>query len=153
MSFILGGFIQTVGRLCRTFIRPLVLPVTSPSASSKSTPKYAVPNTAIKRIYDIVGTVASILILNFTTAPFILLSASASLESWRRVHYYGLWMVGGALTFFYAGGRSWLRGIQHQRVKRAHASMPTLSRTSSHDEVTALPPLDEAVREVEKKFD
>ena len=32
--------------------------------------------------------------------------------------WYGLWIVGGGLTFFYAGSKKWLEGIQKRRVRR-----------------------------------
>jgi lysophospholipid acyltransferase len=47
----------------------------------------------------------SIVILNFAAAPFMLLSVEDSLLGWRSVGWYGVWMVGGTLAFFYAGGR------------------------------------------------
>ncbi|KAJ7873378.1 MBOAT, membrane-bound O-acyltransferase family-domain-containing protein [Mycena olivaceomarginata] len=57
MAFMTGAFITTIGRLARGNIRPLVLP--APGAA---------PSIA-KRAYDLVGTVITILLLNYCREP------------------------------------------------------------------------------------
>ena len=110
ITFILGGFVQTVGRLCRSHLRPLFLPAV-PGAAEKG--------TSAKKDYDIAGTLASTLILNFTATPFMLGTAAATWTAWTRLNFYGLYMIGGPMAFFYLGGRGWLKGIQTKRVKAA----------------------------------
>ena len=56
--------------------------------------------SAIMRLYDLAGILATNLILNFTAAPFMLLSIKRSLQAWARLNWYGAWMIGGALLFF-----------------------------------------------------
>ena len=94
----------TAGRLCRAHLRPLFVPAVSGS-----------PVPVMKRAYDVLGTVATVLVLNFTATPFMLLTVRDSLEAWSRLGWYGVWMVGGALVFFYAGGARVLKTVQGMR--------------------------------------
>jgi lysophospholipid acyltransferase len=71
-----------------------------------------------KRLYDAVGTLTTILIVNFTVIPFILLDVHSSLMGWRLTHYYGHFMVGAPLLIFWLGGKKWLVGLQKERVKK-----------------------------------
>jgi lysophospholipid acyltransferase len=61
------------------------------------------------------GTITTILILNYTAAPFILLSASASIYTWKLLGWYGHIVVMGGLAFFYLGGTKYLKGLQKKR--------------------------------------
>ena len=103
LTFIMGGFITTAARLARSNIRPLFLPpVSNPSASP----------SLLKRVYDLFGVFLSILILNYTASPFILLSARDSLLTWSRLGWYGHIVVMGSLVFFYGGGTKFFMGLQ-----------------------------------------
>jgi lysophospholipid acyltransferase len=135
----MGGFITTAARLCRSSIRPLVLP---PPGS---------PDTPIKRIYDVLGTIVSIIVLNFAAAPFMLLNIKDSLMVWQRLEWYGIWMVGGALVFFYAGGRRVLMKIQARQQRKTSTGDGSPEKTgastpTSVSETFQLPPsLDQVV--------
>lgn len=103
MTFMLGGFITAAARLARGNIRPLLLP--GPNEQ---------PSTA-KRLYDLGGTVLSIVILNYATAPFMLLTVKDSLTAWSRLGWYGHILIFGSLVFFYGGGTSYLKQLQKER--------------------------------------
>ncbi|KAG6849944.1 hypothetical protein H0H93_003316 [Arthromyces matolae] len=100
LTFLLGGFITTVARLARANIRPLLLPAPGQ------------PQSTLKVLYDIAGTVLSIMILNFAASPFMILSATDSFTVWSRLGWYGLIIVFGGLGFFYAGGTRYFKGLQ-----------------------------------------
>jgi lysophospholipid acyltransferase len=67
-----------------------------------------------KRFYDVVGIATTVLVVNYTTSPFILSTAKNSIQSWRVLGFYGHVIVIGGLTFFYVGGTQYLRGLQKQ---------------------------------------
>lgn len=157
MSFLYGGFVQTAGRLARGTIRPLVLPVpnVAPSTASEPSKKPAAPpTTALKRAYDIAGMLITALILNFASVPFILLNMHDCLEAWRRVNWYGIWIIGGAFAFFYGGGRAWLKRVQTLRIKKTAGILPPPSENKRGDEYPQMqvPPVDAGLKEVEKKL-
>ncbi|KIJ19826.1 hypothetical protein PAXINDRAFT_125984 [Paxillus involutus ATCC 200175] len=131
LTFTLGGFITSAARMCRAGFRPLVLP--PPGA----------PTTLTKRVYDFLGTFASILLLNYVAAPFMLLTYSDSLKAWSRLGWYGFWIVGSGFAFFKAGGSTYLQGLQKQQAKVAvDASKP--QTPGPH----VVPPLDSAAFEL-----
>ncbi|TFK74475.1 MBOAT-domain-containing protein [Pluteus cervinus] len=103
LTFLMGGFITTAARLARANFRPLVLPPAGQETSST------------KRIYDLLATLISVIILNYTAAPFMLLTVKNSLYSWGLLGWYGHAIIGGALLFFYAGGTAFCRGLQAKR--------------------------------------
>lgn len=128
MTFMLGAFIQTVQRLVRSTVRPLFLPAVSivpihlngPPGTSKPAKSIESGSLSfIKRIYDLVGTLASIIILNYAVVPFILLDFGPSIEAWNRLYWHGHIGLGLLLLFFYGGGAASLKGIQKARVKKA----------------------------------
>ncbi|PCH41333.1 MBOAT-domain-containing protein [Wolfiporia cocos MD-104 SS10] len=153
LTFAFGGFIQTAQRLARKQIRPLFLPATYVAAKHSPPP----PQTLAKVAYDVVGTITTLLILNFTVVPFMLLSVHDSLLGWSRLGWYGLVMVGGALVFFYGGGVRLLKRTQAARVKKATALQDKMaaetidSGTVSDDpgQAPVLPPYDDAAKEFE----
>ena len=57
------------------------------------------------------------MLVNYATAPFMLLNVGDSLKCLSRVAWYGYSIVGGALFFFYAGGSRALKKAQAKRVK------------------------------------
>lgn len=152
LTFLFGGFVQTVGRLCRSHIRPLFLPATYVEVRGGPPP----PQTPIKRAYDIVGTVVCILTLNYLAAPFMLLTWRDSILGWSRLAWYGHWMVFGALAFFYGGGIKMLKRMQAERVKKAGVAkgleeVPSgIATGATTPGVQTLPPLDDVAREVER---
>ena len=138
----MGGFITTVARLARSNIRPLLLPPASNPSASPS---------LLKRIYDIFGILLSILILNYTASPFILLSARDSLLTWSRLGWYGHIIIMGGLVFFYAGGTKFLRDLQKAKGilpaggAKAAVSMQNGSSTPLVEKTFTLPPSVDAV--------
>ncbi|KAJ6456381.1 MBOAT, membrane-bound O-acyltransferase family-domain-containing protein [Mycena sanguinolenta] len=90
LTFVTGGFITTISLLARANIRPLVLP--APGAS---------PSIA-KHVYNMLGTLITILLLNFAASPFMLLDVNDSILAWARLGFYGHIIIGGSLAFFYA---------------------------------------------------
>ncbi|KAF7354960.1 hypothetical protein MSAN_01411100 [Mycena sanguinolenta] len=106
LTFVTGGFITTISRLARANIRPLLLP--APGAS---------PSIA-KRIYDMLGTLITILLLNFAAAPFMLLGVNDSIVAWARLGFYGYIIIGGSMAFFYAGGTKGLRRLQAKQASK-----------------------------------
>jgi lysophospholipid acyltransferase len=65
----------------------------------------------------VIGSLSALTIMNFATVPFLLLTVKDSLEAWATLRWYGLFMVFGALAFFYAGGERVLKGVIRQREK------------------------------------
>lgn len=100
----MGGFITSAARQARSNIRPLLLP--PPSASQN------VPPTLLKRIYDLLGVLVSVIILNYTAAPFIILNFGDSIYMWKVLGWYGHIIIMGSLVFFYAGGTKFFRNLQ-----------------------------------------
>ncbi|KAF8556285.1 MBOAT-domain-containing protein [Imleria badia] len=133
LTFILGGFITYVGRKCRAGFRPLV------------TPPPGTPTTWVKRVYDLSGTLFSILLLNFVAAPFMLLSFTDSMEAWSRLGWYGCWIVGCGVVFFDGGGSKYLQSLQKKQGYVVDAKKPP---TPSPDVVA---PLESAVEELKTR--
>ena len=133
----MGGFITTAARLARSNIRPLLLPPASnPSA----------PPSLLKRIYDLLGILLSILILNYAASPFILLSARDSLLTWSRLGWYGHIVVMGGLVFFFGGGTKFFmdlqkaKGILPPSTKAAVVSAQNGISTPISEKTFTLPP-------------
>lgn len=119
MTFVLGGFCQAVNRSLRAGVRPFALPpgaLTTPSSIGTPVPMPKVdvqpgdksappprnlpkvklqppPQTPIKTLYDIVGTICTLTTLNFAVVPFLLLDARLSIRAWREVDFYALYMI------------------------------------------------------------
>lgn len=130
LTFLLGGFLQTAARLARSNLRPLflspieILPPKLPDALADVLKKYNLtiptpPRTILKQAYDAAGTVVTLMLINFAAAPFILWYWNTSLEAWRRMNWYGLWIVGLTFAFFYGGGAVACRKLNQERIKRA----------------------------------
>lgn len=148
LAFFFGGFIQTAGRLCRSNLRPLLLPADyNPKTSGKLPP----PSLA-KRLYDVVGIICTVLLTNYTAAPFMLLSIRSSLQGWGALGWYGHVMIVGSFAFFYGGGAAWCQGLQKRRVKRAgaatngHAQKTWNGTTPVTPGAGVLPPVDLAIK-------
>lgn len=109
-------------------------------------------------MYDLAGTLCSILLLNYLASPFMLLTVHDSLLGWSRLGWYGHIMVGGAMLFFYGGGTKILKGVQKARLRQAGVKMPEARVAASTEGVATpkpaafpVPPLDEAAKSVEGK--
>lgn len=96
----------------------------------------------------------STLILNYIAAPFILSTIRDSLVAWSRLSWYGHWMLGVALLFFYGGGTKVLRRLQSSRVKQAGGEKGQkgegLRSGSATPDVQVMPPLDDVAKQLEK---
>ncbi|KAJ7179508.1 endoplasmic reticulum protein [Mycena filopes] len=129
MAFLTGGFITTIGRLARANIRPLVLP--APGA----------PPSIGKRVYDVVGTITTTLLLNYAASPFMLLTATSSFTTWGRLGFYGHIVIGGSMMFFYTGGTKFFRRMQaKQAAKGDKPGLNSPVTTPVHEKQFMLPP-------------
>jgi lysophospholipid acyltransferase len=106
-------------------------------------PPPGAPTTITKRIYDWTGTILSIVILNYVAAPFMLLNFTDSVEAWRRLHWYGFWIVGSALAFFWLGGSKFLKALQRKEGKVAEKVVTPESHVMP-------PPLDDVADELKE---
>lgn len=168
LTFLYGGFAQTAARLVRTNLRPLflspleILPPKLPEALEKHNVRIPpLPRTFLKQIYDVLGVIATTLVLNFAAAPFTLWYWGVSLEAWRRMGWYGVWMIGIAFVFFYGGGAGWCKKIKEERVKRApkDVAVEIVGENYSHPTLRTpemkgtglqhMPPVDQAAQELE----
>lgn len=156
-TFVLGGFVTTVARLARSTFRPLILPVVSEPTGHKSADGHAArpsqPSASLlKTAYDVTGSLCTVLVVNFICTPFVLLHLSDSIEAWRRLYWYGLWMILCAMVFFYGGGSAWLKGLQAERVRRANSTSVSTSGPGTPGVPPTVVPLDALFREAEKKL-
>ncbi|KAG8218294.1 MBOAT, membrane-bound O-acyltransferase family-domain-containing protein [Butyriboletus roseoflavus] len=135
ITFILGGFITYVGRKCRTGLRPLVMPPPG------------VQSTWAKCSYDLLGTLLSIMLLNFASAPFMVLTYVDSMKAWSRLGWYGCWIVGSGVIFFNAGGSEYLQSLQKKQ-----ASSTTDGKKTQTPSPYVVAPLEPAVEELKKRM-
>jgi len=112
LTFFMGGLITAAARLMRSNVRPLFLPAEGQKPS------------LLKQIYDFLGIVTSIIILNYVASPFILLTARDSITTWNRLGWYGHIVILGCLAFFYAGGSKWFKSL-HRKMGIVPAAKPT----------------------------
>lgn len=129
MTFILGGFLQSLNRSLRTLLRPFFLPPgsislrpshTAPPTSASTPIKKLTPpaQTLSKYAYDASGILATQFALNFTVAPFMLLEVGTSLAVWKSVGWYGLYMTFLPILFFTLGGSRLFKGQLKSRDAR-----------------------------------
>ncbi|KAK7061370.1 MBOAT, membrane-bound O-acyltransferase family-domain-containing protein [Favolaschia claudopus] len=133
LTFVTGGFITTIARLARANIRPLLLP--APGAS---------PSLA-KRVYDILGTILTVTLLNFAAAPFMILGVKDSITAWGRLGFYGHIIIGGSMAFFYAGGTKGLRGMQARQATRIVKVNSTMTTPVNEKQFMVPPSFDQIV--------
>lgn len=124
--------------------------------------------TPQKRYYDAMSYVVTQMVFSFTTAPFILLSLSASLRCWAQLYFYII--IGTAIsTAFFAS--PYRRILQTRLAERQPAQAPSsprdakgaaaapMARATSSDSINGGAPvlglsddpqadIDEAVREL-----
>ncbi|QRV87504.1 endoplasmic reticulum membrane protein [Ceratobasidium sp. AG-Ba] len=166
LTFVLGGFIQTVARQCRTYLRPLFTPplLSPPPPKGQKPAKTALPPpppTLPKRIYDVLGVVSTQLILNYATAPFCLLTVSASFKCWKNLGWYGHIMVLVPLVFFMSPGKNVLVRMATHRQDRARLLAqgtpelivlpPTPASEKFSDAPDVVPPVYEILDQAKKK--
>ncbi|KAL8279887.1 hypothetical protein RQP46_007737 [Phenoliferia psychrophenolica] len=135
LTFVLGGFYQSVGRSLRKLVRPFFLPpafsptVPVPSSSTTSTPSSTTsssrpsfippPQTPQKWIYDLLGIAATQAGINFIVTPFCVLDVGRSFAAWGSVGYYGIWAVLVPMALLNLGGAKWLSKEIKKRDARA----------------------------------
>ncbi|KAJ7590774.1 endoplasmic reticulum protein [Mycena floridula] len=132
LTFVLGGFITPAARLVRANVRPLLLPAAGEEPS------------IAKKIYDFLGVLVSVLMVNYATVPFMILNFQDSLVAWSRVGFYGHILIGGALVFFYSGGTQFFKGLQKSRGITS-AKLPNGTSTPVTEKNFAIPPVDHLV--------
>lgn len=172
-TFIYGGFGTPIARLARQNLRPLFLhlPEIVPSVIPYKNDKWEKLRQAVrdiptpppslpKRVYDILGTIATLLFLNFMGAPFTVWYWRDTMEVWSRMDWYGIWMVALGYAFFYGGGAKLCKELKEKRLQKAENDTagvegeyvhPTL-RTEDMKGIgmNAIPPVDEAIIEFEE---
>lgn len=155
-AFILGGFLQSIGKQLRKNLRPFFLPPNYAELSVEK--KRAADTTPIKRFYDLLSWIAVQTSLNFTVMPFLLLEIRPTLQAWATVHYYGLFMIFLPFAFFQFGGGKVLRSLQTQRAQKAGVHPRVVDRQraeaarSDESDVSFDPNLHEAaVNELKKR--
>lgn len=148
LTFLLGGFMTTVSRLSRANIRPLLLPAEG------------LPPSLAKHLYDIAGTIITVLSVNYICAPFMLLTIRDSLQAWSVLKWYGFWIIFGGLAFFYAGGRRILKSF-HPKVAKGAEKLKEEPKPRAErgipvplDPMTPgfVPPVDSVAKEFEKNW-
>ncbi|KAL9048269.1 MAG: hypothetical protein Q9206_006131, partial [Seirophora lacunosa] len=105
LSFLLAALLQTVAKNFRRYVRPFFL-----------TPDGQRP-TRYKMYYDAVSYLTTQMAFCFTTAPFVLLTLSASLLVWSRVYFYAVIGTAASMAFFASPAKSWLIRQQNARQK------------------------------------
>jgi len=115
LTFFIGSILSSAAKNARKFIRPFFLPVsTSSTPAAKNAP---VPATTEKKVYDILGTVTTIVILNYVVAPFMLLGFKDSMRAWGSLYGYGHVAIFGFLLWGnMLGGFRWLGQMNKRRV-------------------------------------
>lgn len=96
----------------------------------------------------------TILILNYTVIPFMVLDVRSSVSAWGNLWWYGHVLVGGALVFFYGGGVRALRRVQAKRVGRAREKQQEEEDAGDLSDAPGAPvlppPLEDAAKEIEE---
>ncbi|KAK9897212.1 MBOAT-domain-containing protein [Cystobasidium minutum MCA 4210] len=117
ITFVLGGFLQGLGRKLRANLRPFTLPPDYQLLDGSK--KAAAENTLIKRTYDVLSVIAVHLTLNFAIIPFIVLDLQPAMAVWKRLHYYGLFLTFLPLLAFRFGLQDYCRKALKRRAQAA----------------------------------
>jgi lysophospholipid acyltransferase len=159
--------VTTAARLARSTIRPLLVPVPGQPITSPS---------FNKKIYDWLGVLLTVMVVNYAAASFMLLTVEDSLKCFSRLGWYGYTIVGGSLFFFYAGGSRSLKKAQAKRIANYQERLAEekererekekeesvngtavetetesgIATPSSSDETHVVPPIALVARELEK---
>lgn len=111
-AFIMGGFLQSLGKQIRSSVRPFFLP---PGTLDKSPRSGASNQTFLKTAYDVVSVFNVQATLNYIVIPFLLVDVPASIEAYRRLGWYGHYATFVPLAFFWLGGGGVLRSFLTER--------------------------------------
>ncbi|KAK3357450.1 MBOAT, membrane-bound O-acyltransferase family-domain-containing protein [Lasiosphaeria hispida] len=159
LAFVLAGLIQTVAKNFRRYFRPFFLD-----------PKTQTP-LATKKYYDFFSWLTTQLAMNFTTAPFLILTLSGSLAAWSRLYFYAVISTIASMAFFASPAKPQLQRILEQRAAKASGGSADgvpkrqgLPRTISADSLTSREPvlglpqdpqleLDEAISEIRAEME
>ncbi|KAJ3033294.1 lysophospholipid acyltransferase [Rhizophlyctis rosea] len=96
LTFLTASLLNILSRSLRKTLRPLFL---HPSTLSPYKPAY-----------DILAWFLSLATINYLAAPFVVLEWQKSLEVWKRVGYFGHWLVvGGVVVWKVLGVGVWVR--------------------------------------------
>ncbi|KAG8856794.1 lysophospholipid acyltransferase [Tulasnella sp. 330] len=116
LTFFLGSLLSSAAKGARRYFRPFFLPAL---ANSSAASKFAPPST-LKRVYDVLGTATTIVILNYIVAPFMILGFWDSLHAWWSLYAYGHVIVIGFLIWGNAlGGFGYLAAMAKKRALKA----------------------------------
>lgn len=129
-AFVLGGFLQALGRKIRTNLRPLFLPADFMALSPNA--QKDVESTIIKRAYDIASFFAVQLTLNFIVAPFLLLEIGPTMQAWKNVNFYGLFAIFVPFVLFEFVLPGPLRKMQLARAKAAGVDEKAITAQRRH---------------------
>ena len=156
MTFFLGGIVSSAAKQARSYVRPFFLPALH-NPKSKISP----PPTYLKRAYDIASTLATLLVLNYAVAPFLLLDFNASIRAWNSLYWYGhIIPIGWLLWGNALGGFRWLGKNIKLRAEKAGTNEALkvgdrvdhpLTRTNS--ETFMVPPVNAAISNLQADFD
>lgn len=117
---------QGLGRIFRKNVRPFVLPPDYPLLEGAR--KAAAESTTIKKIYDILSVIGVHLTLNFAIIPFIVLDLRPSMEVWRRLHYYGIFLTFIPLLAFRFGLQAKCKNALKARARKAGVTEDAVDR-------------------------
>ena len=155
VTFVLGGLFQSLGRTMRKNVRPFFLPADYALLSPEQ--KKAADRAPIKRVYDVLSTIAVLVSLNFIVIPFILLEIAPTLKAWSQVGYYGLFLCAvPSLAFNLGLGRD-LKRRQKARAQKAGVTdeavekLRVQSKKEVDNGVNFLPNVPQAAQEELKK--
>jgi len=135
-TFIFAGFSTALARLARQNLRPLFLhplDIVPPEISSKPDKWVKLrqrvrdipppPSSLPKKVYDIVGTITTLLLFNFMAAPFMVYYWGDTMEVWSRMDWYGIWIVSLGYAFFSGGGTKLCKNLKEERLRKAEKDL------------------------------
>lgn len=94
---------MTAGRLARSSFRPLLLPRPGEKPSF------------IKRVYDILGTILTLMVANYGAAPFFVSTIPRTMQIYKVMLWHGYIIIFGGLLFFYLGGTRLCANLQKRK--------------------------------------
>lgn len=109
------------------------------------------PSSLPKKVYDIVGTITTLLLFNFMAAPFMVCYWRDTIEVWSRMGWYGFWIVGLGYAFFSSGGTKLCKNLKEERLRKAEKDLigieeyvhPMLRTKGVEDiQMNSIPPVD-----------
>jgi len=137
MTFVLGGFLQSLGKKFRTNVRPFFLPPDYANLSAEQ--REQADLSLAKGIYDVLCVLGVHATLNFVVMPFLLLDVRSTLQAWSKVGYYGLYLIFIPYAFFLLGGGGRLKAVQKQRAKRAGVDVDAVEKQRLEAKKTGKP--------------